>query len=522
MRHRLRMALFSAAFLILSFGLYFIFSNFLSATGKEIVKAWYHGQIVNLQEGQILPAIAKNQNLLENSPFLKAVIVIDSKIPEKPLFAIGQSIELSPSFINASTLNENVEDQANGFLSRLISAKLPGSHGLVIIYEVRSDFLIFSYLLSVAIGTCFLAYLIRMTVQVVDYERRKREDLRSDLLKRLAHDINSPLLTISSLSLKAKKLDLSLHQGLEEAAASIRNLFIHTDKIDKKLLSNQNFLKVAVDDETDWFPACAVITELISHKRPEFLSEKNLSFDLLMDIDVNQVIKINLEEFKRHLSNLLKNAVEATAASRQRRIEIRVFTRESSQLLIVIADSGRGIPKNILPKLGKKGFSFSKKNGKGLGLYFAIESIKQWSGNFQIESTENVGTEITITLPTKQDEDIYCSIPNLSDGRKLISIDDDKSIKSRWQDRLSLNESQLIHFSTPADFKKWYHSVGQFEDKLLFAFDYHIEAQITGLSIIDELGLAKESILVTSAYTDKTILNHAQTAGVKVLPKVLI
>ena len=194
---------------MLSCGLYFIFDKFLSVTGSEIVKAWYYGEIVNLQEGQVLSAIVKNQNLFEKSPFIRAVILVDPKIPDRSLFSVGElSKPISARILNQVQQNkETITDIREGFLSYVIVAKLPGRNGLFIVYEISSQFLILSYWVLVGIIIVFVMYLIGLTIRVTNFERKKREDLRTDLLRRLAHDVNSPLLAISGLSLKVKKLD---------------------------------------------------------------------------------------------------------------------------------------------------------------------------------------------------------------------------------------------------------------------------------------------------------------------------
>lgn len=71
-------------------------------------------------------------------------------------------------------------------------------------------------------------------------------------------------------------------------------------------------------------------------------------------------------------------------------------------LQLKITDNGRGIPHDILSKIGCKGFSFGQQNhttaGSGLGVHNAIELIKSWGGEFYISSRINVGTEVVIKL----------------------------------------------------------------------------------------------------------------------------
>ena len=300
---------------ILSCGLYFIFDKFLSVTGSEIVKAWYYGEIVNLQEGQILPAIVKNKNLFEKSPFIRAVVLVDPKLPERNLFSVGElSKPISVRVLSlAQQNNEMITDHREGFLDYIIVAKLPGRNGLYIVYEIWSQFLIWSYFAIVGIITIFVMYLIGLTIRVTNLERKKRDDLRTDLLRRLAHDVNSPLLALSGLSIKVKKIDHNIHAGIERATESIRKLFAQTDKMDKKLLENGKISISAIDEDVEAVPLVATMKEFIAQKRGEYSAEENLEIAFsATEESTNKFVKINFEEFKRHFANLLKNSVEAT------------------------------------------------------------------------------------------------------------------------------------------------------------------------------------------------------------------
>jgi hypothetical protein len=229
---------------------------------------------------------------------------------------------------------------------------------------------------------------------------------------------------------------------------------------------------------------------------------------------------INLDEFRRHFSNLIKNSVEATRELPKRKIEVLISFNQ--ELKIEIKDNGRGVPTEILKQIGKKGFSFGKENGKGLGVHFTLESVKLWNGRIKIESDQDLGTTVSIILPR-------CEIPKwykINFGseltKKIIVVDDDQSILDRWKSRFPISDRDLCFFSTADAFQKWYLSDGQIEDELLFAFDYHLEEKCTGLDLIKENGISKESILVTTAYLDETIQSECQKMNIKIYPKILI
>ncbi len=514
--------LFSVSILFLASGLYFVFDQSLGSTGDEIVKAWYYGEMVNLQEGQVLSAIAKNQSLLQNSPYIKAVVLVDVKDPERPLFAIGElSHPISTADLQISSRSaEKLTRLRSGFLADIIMARLPGNNNLVITYEVTSRFLIWSYFLALAIGILFVVYLMGITLRISNIERRKRESLRTDLLARLSHDLGSPLLAISSLSLEIKKIDIKLHQRLEQTAQSIRSLLSQTNKTDKKLMKDSPTVTAAIDDERHEVPILAVLKDFMIIKRAELSGYSGLSLDFEISEGCQDLfVKINLNDFKRHLSNIFKNSVEATESCAARNIKLNV-ARYESDVTLSITDSGCGIPQDRLQLIGGKGVSL--KGGEGLGLHFVIESVRHWQGTFKIESELGVGTKITITLPIVETPHWFISKLSFVSNKKMIFIDDDISMMARWKSRRDFQDINFLEFNTADQFRRWFHGGGQLEDDLRFIFDFHLDGENTGLALIDELGIAKESTLVTSAYLDESILTEATRFNVQVLPKVLV
>ncbi len=74
------------------------------------------------------------------------------------------------------------------------------------------------------------------------------------------------------------------------------------------------------------------------------------------------------------------------------------------QCEISVEDNGIGISKDQLPKLFEKFYQVDadrtgQVRGFGLGLFYAREFIRMHGGSISIESEENQGTRVLITLP---------------------------------------------------------------------------------------------------------------------------
>jgi PAS domain S-box-containing protein len=100
------------------------------------------------------------------------------------------------------------------------------------------------------------------------------------------------------------------------------------------------------------------------------------------------------------LQETLINAVESHDP--QKRGEVMVSAKKKDHNLIIeIADKGRGMSNNERDKSQLPFFKIlgMKKSGRlGLGAYIARETAKYCGGDIQIESTEGVGTTVSIIL----------------------------------------------------------------------------------------------------------------------------
>jgi signal transduction histidine kinase len=95
--------------------------------------------------------------------------------------------------------------------------------------------------------------------------------------------------------------------------------------------------------------------------------------------------------------NLLDNAIKFTD---QGKIIVRVARHESSDIVIKVEDSGRGIDPEMKNKLFVK-FASKSDGGTGLGLYLAKRIVEAHGGRIWVSSgPSGSGTTFAFTLPT--------------------------------------------------------------------------------------------------------------------------
>ena len=98
------------------------------------------------------------------------------------------------------------------------------------------------------------------------------------------------------------------------------------------------------------------------------------------------------DEVKEVLVNLLENARNADS----KRVTVQVA---ASGRQLTVADDGRGIPAEALPRVFEPTFSTTS-SGAGLGLAISRRLVESWGGVITLESDPGKGTRVTLTLQT--------------------------------------------------------------------------------------------------------------------------
>ena len=106
--------------------------------------------------------------------------------------------------------------------------------------------------------------------------------------------------------------------------------------------------------------------------------------------------KLDPEKMMRVLYNLAGNAADAmpdggTLTFRTEQLD--------GNIQITLVDTGKGIPDSIKARVFEPFFTHGKRQGTGLGLAIVKKVMDDHHGQIEIDSEENVGTTIRLTLP---------------------------------------------------------------------------------------------------------------------------
>lgn len=371
-------------------------------------------------------------------------------------------------------------------------------------------------------------------------ELRKTSILKAEnkIASQVAHDIRSPLAALSVVASELSELP-------EETRILIRSAVQRIDDIANDLALRKGREKDGADldhNKENSLQVCllsGLIESLVSEKRMQHRSKLHVKIESNLGSKAYGLFaKVQPAEFKRVLSNLINNAVEAM--DQNGKVVLSLSAPHDDMVQITVSDNGKGIPKEILPKIMKKGATFGKEqekqSGSGLGLYHASECLKSWGGDIKIESkflgddesarTEH-GTIVTIFL--KKEPVPSWFVPELTVGidTLLVIVDDDNSIHQIWNNRLEAIRpgfTNIMHFTSPEAIISWHQDVDAraHAGDIIFLCDYELLGyKKNGLEIIEELNIASQAILVTSRFEEPHVKKECLRLGVRLLPKSL-
>ncbi len=368
---------------------------------------------------------------------------------------------------------------------------------------------------------------IQLVKSVEENSRLQHQAQLGALAGQVSHDIRSPLSALDAMLARLDQLPENDRLIIRGAINRIKDIAQNLLEQNRRLgLQKHNASSTSLGEATEATTVAllsSVIDPLITEKRMQFRSKIGVEIDAKIDsTSYGLFASIQLIEFKRLISNLINNAVEVLGDNGSVSITLRSVNQE---IEMTVRDNGKGIPPEILARLGNRGETHGKAGGSGLGLYHARTSVESWGGKLRIESAVGKGTSVIISLPQAQVPGWFVAALKLNPGSTVVVLDDDNSIHQIWQGRfeaLQMSDKQisLVHLSTPDQLRSWVRDNAALAQHALYLADFELLGfKETGLSLIEELTLGSRSILVTSRFEEHQIMKDCLRLSVRMIPK---
>ncbi len=231
-------------------------------------------------------------------------------------------------------------------------------------------------------------------------QKVKLENMRSDFVANVSHELKTPLTSISGF-VETLKLN-------ENIDIDTRNRFLgiienESDRL-KRLIDDilllsfiENNDKMSLD-KVSIYEVFKEVYEMTSY----MAKSKNISLDYEFN-NKEIIILSNRDYIKQVFLNLVDNAIKYTPENRSIKVEVK---KEKDIITIKVIDEGLGIPKEDIDRIFERFYRVDKARsrdigGTGLGLAITKHIVKSLDGSITVNSELNKGSEFIVTIPQK-------------------------------------------------------------------------------------------------------------------------
>ena len=206
--------------------------------------------------------------------------------------------------------------------------------------------------------------------------------LWTGMAKETAHQIGTPLSSLLGwiAILKAEKVDETYIDAIEKDVHRLN------------IIANR-FSKIGSIPELQKKDLVLITKQAFDYLK--FRSSTQISFSFITSDKEIQTL-INEELFDWVIENIIKNAIDAMLGKGEVSLKIK---SSDKKVRIIIADSGKGMPKKLFKQIFKPGFT-TKKRGWGLGLSLSKRIVEDYhKGKIFVQKSEiGKGTTFEIVL----------------------------------------------------------------------------------------------------------------------------
>jgi two-component system OmpR family sensor kinase len=262
--------------------------------------------------------------------------------------------------------------------------------------------------------------------EVMAQRVRASQQAMRDLVANVSHDLKTPLTSIQGFA------QALLEGATQDEAARQRAASVIYDEASRMVRMVEELLDLARIEsgqmvlERRPLDLAALVGGVVQALAPA-AAEKRVT--LHADLPELPLVTGDGDRLSQVFTNLLDNALKYTSEGDRVQITAqvlkaqprpqrsRILARPDASTLtslradfveVSIADTGRGIPAEDLPRIFERFYQADKarpsRRGSGLGLAIAKEVVEAHAGRIGVESVEGLGTRFSVALPVSQPE----------------------------------------------------------------------------------------------------------------------
>ena len=273
-----------------------------------------------------------------------------------------------------------------------------------------------------------------MEAQLVRIERQR---LLGEMASGVAHNFNNVLIGILGY---AQLLDE--HEGLppdaRQMARILRSSAETASQLVRRIQMSARGGPQAAPEPVDLNEA---VEECVEASRPKWKNQaesEGRTVEVETDLTATRPVDGRASEVGEVLTNLVFNAVDAMPDGG--RIRVRTWD-EGERVCLSLADTGVGMEREALRRLGELFFTTKGEQGQGLGLAVCYRIVEGMSGRIDVQSVPGRGTTFTLRFPPGTAAAVPDRpSPELERGpipRRILVIEDDEQIQDFLESALS-------------------------------------------------------------------------------------
>ena len=227
-------------------------------------------------------------------------------------------------------------------------------------------------------------------------KERDLSELKSRFVSMASHEFRTPLATIqSSLSLVKKYGELGDSEKQDRHISKIKTSINSLTDILNDFLSVSKLEEGKIENMVSLFNLQDFIKEICSEMQGIAKEGQRIYYQH----SGNTGVWLDNKLLRHILFNLLSNAIKFSKENGKINVQSEVSVAYAT---ISVSDEGIGISetdkKNLFERFFR-GFNAAHIQGTGLGLNIVSKYVELMGGSISVDSTENVGTTFTVTLP---------------------------------------------------------------------------------------------------------------------------
>lgn len=216
------------------------------------------------------------------------------------------------------------------------------------------------------------------------------DEQRRSFLADVAHELRTPLSVIRG---QAEGIADGVYPAdaahIEPILDATRGLEVLVEDLRTLVLTDAGSL-VLNREPVD--PTVLVHDVLASFKTQADAAEVNLAGDLDYGVPM---VEVDPARMRSAIANVISNAIRHTPPGGSVRVGVQ---SAGDEVVISVTDTGEGIPAKLLPRVFERFVKAPSSTGSGLGLAIVHDIVTAHGGKIEIESTQEVGTAVRITL----------------------------------------------------------------------------------------------------------------------------